>query len=429
VRAAARPFARRGFASLALGQLVSIAGDRFHYLALIALLTAHAAAHGQPSAGLLAALAWAMVLPTLLLSTWAGAVVDKAPLARVLVGTDAARALVVAALPFVYLAWPTPFAIYAVVFVVFGLNAFFLPARSAMPPRLGSPDELDGANAILVLLGVLATLVGTALGGPVVDRWGPSVALWIDAATYAASALLLARILFVDRAAAATAPAGEKPPRPGLRDTFTAALEGWRLVARRRVAGAAVLAQVSTWIAGGVLHVAGTTHVLGGGTHVAGLGALLAALAVGAAIGAALALRRPVTRRTVAMARALLGAGLGVIAFALVKSPWAMATCAFATGIFAAPVFFLSESAIQEAVPAEARARVFSARDFVARAAFLVAAAASAPIAVRLGPVPPLVGAGAALAVLALAVFLWGGESAAQPNSGAPGPSNSPSAA
>ena len=52
-----------------------------------------------------------------------------------------------------------------------------------------------------------------------------------------------------------------------------------------------------------------------------------------------------------------------------------MAAAGFVCGLFAAPVFFLSETALQEAVPEDHRARVFAARDALARAAFLATAA------------------------------------------------------
>jgi hypothetical protein len=155
------------------------------------------------------------------------------------------------------------------------------------------------------------------------------------------------------------------------------------------------------------------------------LGALLGALGVGAAIGSAWTLAHPPCARTAAMARALLGAGVGMAAFGLASTTWAMALAALWTGAVAAPVFFLSESAVQEAVPEAARARAFSARDFVARLAFLVATAVTAPLALRFGTTAPLVGVGVVLALLAWLVAAWG----AQPNSGVPGPRSSASAA
>ncbi|MGH7726393.1 MAG: hypothetical protein ACREOU_13280, partial [Candidatus Eiseniibacteriota bacterium] len=171
-----------------------------------------------------------------------------------------------------------------------------------------------------------------------------------------------------------------------------------------------VIAAIATWIGGGALHVAGTAHVQQGRSEVTGLGLLLAALALGATLGSALALareRRGVARasaadRIFALGFGLLGAGVGLFGFALARTLLPMALAGFAVGAFAAPVFFLSETAIQEAVPEGARARVFSARDFLARAAFLVTAAAFAPLVAARGPAAALLIAALFLVVLGL---------------------------
>ncbi|MGH7726886.1 MAG: MFS transporter, partial [Candidatus Eiseniibacteriota bacterium] len=208
-----RVLARPAFRGLLFGQLVSIAGDRFNYLALVALLSAHAAARGESSAFLLSALAWAMLGPSLVLSPWAGAVVDRLPLVRVLLVTDAARALVVAALPWTLVATGSLVPVFALVALAFALNCFFLPARSALPPHLVPEGTWSSANALLVFSGIVATVLGTALGGPLVDRYGPGTALYLDAATYGVSVLFLATILFagVEVRPPADAAAGPAP--------------------------------------------------------------------------------------------------------------------------------------------------------------------------------------------------------------------------
>ena len=401
------PFRRTGFLGLLVGQVVSITGDRFNYLALIALITAHAAARGQNPAPLLAALAWAMLGPALVCSPWAGAVVDRLPLVRVLVWTDLARALFVALIPIVYLASHSTAPVFALVALAFALNAFFLPARSALPPQLVSGAELQPANAILVLGGVLATLVGTALGGPVVDRFGPSPALWIDAATYLVSVLALATLL---RAGIGSRRAEPMPaPAAGSRSAIGAALSearaGWAFLATHSSARIPVVASVATWIAGGVMHVAGTPHVLRGSTRVTGLGLLLGALALGAALGSAVTLARPRAGHARALALGLFGAGLGLAGFALASAPWAMTFAAAWTGFFAAPVFFVSETAIQEAVPEAARARVFSARDFLSKGSFLAVTALAAPLVTSFGTGLPIGLAGGVLMMIAAIVL------------------------
>jgi len=391
---------QRGFRALLVGQVVSITGDRFNYLALIALLSAHAARNGQSPAPLLAALAWAMLGPSLVVAPWAGALVDRLPLVRVLVASDLLRVFVVAAIPLAYAAGGHTLPVFALVALAFTINCFFLPARSALPPRLVGKDALERANAALVLGGIAATVVGTALGGPVVDRFGPSTALYLDAATYLLSVVALASLLRVgiDAAPAPAAPADGTPSRrPGaLRD----AIAGWRLLATHKGARVPVAASVATWVAGGALHVAGTPHVQRGATTVTGIGIVLGALALGAALGTAFRLARGRSEPARALGAGLVGAGLGLIGFAFAPPGWPMTVAAFLTGVFAAPVFFVSESAIQQAVPEGARARVFSGRDFLARAAFLLATAAVAPIVARAGTAAPLAGTGALLALL-----------------------------
>jgi MFS family permease len=394
------PLSRPSFRGLLAGQVVSIAGDRFNYLALVSLLTAHAARAGHGPEGVLALLAWAMLAPALVLSPWAGAVVDRLPLVRVLVWTDLARALVVAAIPFAYHASGSSTIVYGLIALAFALNCFFLPARSALPPHLVPAESLAWANALLVLGGVLATLVGTALGGPLVDRFGPAPALWLDALTYLVSVVCLATLLFqgVD---------GRVPRAPHeARHPLREARAGWAMLSRSAQARAPVVASVMTWVAGGVLHVAGTAHILGGGSKVSGLGFLIAALAVGAALGSWWTLARPRTTHGLALSRGLFGAGIGLALFAAARGNVAMALAAFLTGVFAAPVFFLSETAIQEAVPEGARARVFSARDFLARGAFLLTTALAAPAVARWGTAAPIAATGVLMALLGAVTLL-----------------------
>ena len=281
VRAA---LARPAFRSLLVGQVVSIVGDRLNYLALVALLSAHAASAsasggagaGPDRSGLLAALAWAMLGPSLVVSPWAGALVDRWPLVRTLVVTDLVRAFVIAAIPLAYLATGGALGpVFALVAIAYVLNAFFLPARSALPPHLVAPSALAAGNAVLVLGGVVATLVGTTIGGPVVDRWGPPVALWVDAVTYLVSVIALATIL---RGGITAAPesAATQPNLPQGKLSIGAAVslavadvrEGWRLALATPSARGPLVASISTWIAGGVLHVSGTTHVQRGSVAV-----------------------------------------------------------------------------------------------------------------------------------------------------------------
>jgi MFS family permease len=430
-----RGLASPPFRALLFGQVVSILGDRLNYLALVGLLSAHAAAHGESLVPWLSALAWAMLAPSLFVSPWAGALVDRLPLVRLLLWTDAARALVVAAIPLAFALTRSPEAVLALVTLAFTLNCFFLPARSALPPHLVPEGAWTAANALLILSGVVATVIGSALGGWLTDRIGPRPALALDALTYVVSVLAFVAILRAgvevrpERRAggerdAAAASGVARLVRRAARDVAA----GWSRIVVSPGARTPVVAGVATWLAGGVLHVAGTPHVQQGGAGVTKVGALLAILALGAAAGTGITLALEKRRggavpgaaasvRTPGRARSLgaglAGAGAGLAGFALATAFPAMAAAAFVVGLCAAPVYFLSDTAIQEAVPAGERARVFSARDALARAGFLATVALAAPLVTARGTRLPLALAGAVLVALGLALVASGAASRA----------------
>jgi hypothetical protein len=230
--------------------VVSIAGDRFNYLALVALADrASPRARVTAPRAVLAALAWAMLAPALVLSPWAGAIVDRLPLVRVLVWTDLLRALVVARFPFAYHARAARHAIvYAL--IALALRAeLLLPARAlgAARPTSCPRPSLAWANALLVLGGVLATLVGTALGGPLVDRFGPRAGAVARRRDVPRVGRCLATLLFqgVD---------GRVPRAPHeARHPLREARAGWLLLSRS-IRGASAGGRVGheTWVAGGV---------------------------------------------------------------------------------------------------------------------------------------------------------------------------------
>src|SRR6185503_18309453 len=89
-----RLFRNGGFRSLWLGQLVSIFGDRLHYLAILSLLVerAHDPRNPAPELALVPLVSF---LPTILVGPMAGALVDGWDTRRVLVVSDFLRGCIV----------------------------------------------------------------------------------------------------------------------------------------------------------------------------------------------------------------------------------------------------------------------------------------------------------------------------------------------
>ncbi len=188
------PYVRLGlngsFTSLWAGQLISLFGDRIHQLALA---TAVLVTTGS-------ALATALVfvtatLPNLLFSPIAGTLVDRWDHKDVLVVSDLLRAATVLFIP---IAIVTNIAlVYPLVFLLTTISIFFRPARVAILPQIVRPDELLTANSALWIGETLADVIGYPLAGLFILALGPAlpIAFWLDAATYAASAILLATIV------------------------------------------------------------------------------------------------------------------------------------------------------------------------------------------------------------------------------------------
>ena len=371
---------------LAIAQAISMAGDRIHHLALIAVVTARTAASGAATEGWLFALGAALFLPGLLLTPLVGARLGGLAPARVLAVTDTLRAVLVLTLPFLLLRAPLAAAIVVLV-LLFSLNAVFLPARGALPPQLVRSGELARANALLVGSAVVAALLAVAFGGFLVDAAGWDTALYLDAATYGVSALLLWSLVGSSPRPRADA----TPSSRGLRRTLA-----W--VTRARAARRACVAWCLLWAVGGFLQVAGVAHVVGDGGRVAGLGLLAAAAALGGLAGAALARRLETRSMHGVPAPAGTVLALALAGLSLTEGLAAWSVSLFALGGAGAVLAAASETALQRSVPELLRPAAVGLREAAGRATFLLGSGLAWAIAREAGSAAALGGA----AVLAL---------------------------
>ena len=398
-----RLFRLPSFRALWIGQLISIFGDRFTYLALLALVVERASDPKNPAPEL----AWipvASFLPAILFGPWIGALVDGWNTRTTLLVSDAVRGvLVLAIIPAVE--WYGLPAAFALVFLLYLVNAFFLPARSAILPELVPRDTLTEANSLATLAGIIATIAGSFLAGALIERSGWRVGFALDAATYFVSVAALAFIRLEPRP---RPPLGERPL--GL---YVALARDVREGARLALASPRVLGAIGTvallWVAGGALHVSMPMVIARrGGGMVSGLGAAIGCAAAGMVAGTLLLAwhgrtSSPGTRIGVGLA----GAGLALFSFAWLSHTAALAAAAFVAGIFISFLLVTTESVIQESVGPEARARVFALRDFLARAGVLVSAGILG-LMLKRGWLTPAATVGAAGAILLLGGIFGG---------------------
>jgi len=430
--ASLRLFRDRSFRALWIGQVISVFGDRFTYLALLAVVVEGARHPSNPAPEL----SWIPVvsfLPAILFGPWIGALVDSWDRKRVLVLSDAARG-VVALLFLVVVPRAGLVGAFGLVFALYVANAFFLPARSAILPDMVEGDRLVEANSLVTLAGVAATIAGSLAGGAAVARFGWRIGFALDALTYFVSVVALSQIRVRPRRAEAaaalaaetrpTAPAaGAEPAAPAGRNEpalqragdayralFSDVIAGARAAIASRRALGAIAATGLLWVAGGVLHVAAPILLQSRGRGlVSGVGTLLAVTASGMVAGSLLLAARGCGKspwgRT---ALGLAGAGAALVAFARAGRAGVDLSLAFSAGVFVALLLVTTEAALQQAIAAETRARVFALRDFAARLLVLLSAALSGWILGRglLRPEWAVIGAGALLLVGAVVLGL-----------------------
>jgi MFS family permease len=388
--------AQRDFASLWWGQLISILGERLNYFALQGLLLEHTRqfADATQSSVLLGVFGTVMLMPVLLFAPFAGPWVDRWNLRKTLVVSDTLRAILVAAIPLAYAATHQVGVVFVVVFLLFTCNVFFLPAKSAMTPEIVPPDRLLAANTLLSVAGIAATAAGALIGGWLVDHWGWTTAMWVNAGTYLVSVGSLAAIRYRARP---HPPKASAAPIGYLHEIA----EGFAVVRRSPAVGLALIALGAVWGGGGFLHVAGNQHIQRAasipGTE--RLSVLMASLAVGAGLGTwwvnTHGRRFP---RPLLLGIGLVCAGGFLVAFAVSTRFAVFSIAAFFLGMCVAPTFVLTETLLQEGTDLHQRGRVFSLRDFTMRAVFQIAVWSAALATPLLGTSATLLVAAAAIA-------------------------------
>jgi predicted MFS family arabinose efflux permease len=176
-------FAIAEFRALWLAQVLSVSGDQLARVALTVLV------YHRTGSALLAAVTFvSSIVPSFLGGIALSGLADRLPRRAVMIACDLLRCVlvVIMVLPGMPVA-----ALIVLLFLVTLAGAPFQSARSAtMPDVLGGDRYVLGTAVTLTTL-LLAQFLGFAVGGVLVSAFGVRTSLLIDAATFAASALLI----------------------------------------------------------------------------------------------------------------------------------------------------------------------------------------------------------------------------------------------
>jgi len=421
-----------GFRRLWVGQIFSQLADKF-YIVLMVFLIAQYWVTDNPAADPALVDAAAVIridletraqvitlmatgiyvantIPAILLGTVAGVWADRWPKRNVLVASNALRGALLLLAPLCLLKGPVwlglswgYWALVGMTFLESVLTQFFAPAEQAALPLLVPSGLLLAANSVYQATSMAATIVGFAVGEPVLRLLQKGLAqLGIPGGEF----VLLPLCYGLAAVAIAGVPLKEPPRPPRSVSVWEEIGEGVQVLRERRSVRAAMIQLVLLYSLLAVLYVlaislAATIDALGP----TGFGVLLAASGVGLALGA-LAVAQLGERFN----RRLLGtSGLGVVAFCLVLLGQVrghlvptLALCAL-LGVGAAVLAIPAQTTIQEDTPEEQRGKVFGLQNNLINIALSLPLVLAGAVVSRYGLLPVLWGL-AAIAVLAAVI-------------------------
>lgn len=342
---------RPAFRRLWLAEAISRGGDWFTLLALSVAM-----AHGSRRAGLaVSGLLLTQLLPTALAGPWSGVLADRFDRRLLLIASDLARVVIVLLMIPAVAAGSLP-SLYLLSLAHYAVATVFDPARSALVPRLVAPSELVAAATISGVTWSVMAAIGGVLGGTAVATVGPRGAFLIDAATFLASALLIASI----RVPQASDASSTREARPRARFA-----EGLRFLRANPVIAASLAGKciMGVALADAFLILYGTKVFVRGEGGAVSVGVLWACFGLGAALGPPLLNLAndgslPRLRRLIVVGSGLISLGMFLLAAA--PSLTMAGLAAVARGAGGASNWTYTTVILQKSVPDALLGRVFA---------------------------------------------------------------------
>ncbi len=340
------------FAFFWLAQVISRFGDPITLIALTYVT------YRTTQSALLTALAVGVAsIPNALFGFFGGAIADAVGPRRAMFWCDVARAVIVGAIP-ILLVFDAPLAfIFALAFLAGIGGAIFAPARGAVVPALLKRDHLAQGNSLVYASDRAVEIGGALAGGALIATIGEG-AFYVDALTFALSAVLLARVVL-----------REERKHLSWSQVWSDARDGLLFLRRSTVLWSNTVFSLIAQFANPVINTLTPVFLIrrfAGNDAVAG--AVLyagseAAIAVGAVVGSAI-LPRYLSR--VPKGRSLIvgfsATGIVIVLIALAPS-YTVAAILFGVLGFTNVLFFVpTVTILQEGTPLELTARVFGAR-------------------------------------------------------------------
>jgi MFS family permease len=365
----------RNFFLLWIGQIISQIGDRLGQMALIAFVYAKAPGSSIEIAKILSF----TIIPVFLIGPLAGVYVDRWERRKTMYVCDFLRTVLVLVVILFLFYKKNLAAAYFMIFTLFCVGRFFVPAKLAIIPDLVKKDDLVMANSLVNITGMIAAILGFGISGILVEWLKAQGGLYLDALSFFVSA---AFIFFISKSSGTAMP-GLKEVGRGIVEVIRKSVvqeikEGSLYIFNEKDIRFSTGIIFILWSALGAVYVVVIAFVqktLHSATK--DLGLLIMFLGIGLFLGSLIYGRfgqRLSQYKIIFSSLILSGIMLIVFAIGIHRYPYfaAAAMLSFLLGLVIAPVMIAANTIIHRVSDSEMMGKVFSSLEIVMHSGFLL---------------------------------------------------------
>jgi len=394
----------RNFFLLWMGQIISQLGDRLGQMALIAFVYMRAPGSTLQIAKILSF----TIIPVFIIGPLAGVYVDRWDRRKTMFTCDFLRSLLVLTIPLFLLYTKSLGWVYLIIFIVFSIGRFFVPAKLSIIPDLVDKKDLLIANSLVNTTGMIAAVLGFGASGVLVEWLGAKKGFYLNSLTFLISGMFIFLISKKFAVAIDFKKIGQEIMEVISKSVFQEIKEGLSYFIRKKEIRFTAGIIFALWSALGAVYVVvivfvqNTLH-----STTKDLGFLVMFLGIGLFLGSLIYGRfgqRIAHYKVIFISLVLSGIMLTVFALGIYNYPnFAMAALlALCLGLIIAPIMIASNTIIHNVSDNDMLGKIFSSFEIVMHLGFLLFMFISSILAERFSHLLILVVVGGLLSLLGL---------------------------